>query len=367
MRATRAASSESWLATGFPSSMSAAESIRVTAHGIHTAHAPTALSIGSSRSTHSTRPTVRPARATAAANQTGCGSAGRASTSATVVPDSAAAPIGSRRGWLPGRWARSSRPAQIPTASAVAAVVTTAPGRAARSRAEEAVAAALMNSPNAPTVLSSSCWPDQGPVPSEAASIATLVRAGAAMAAAVQAAESVALATAATTQPDATSNPAQPSQLHACSPNRRLSRSSATPRAPSATAGYSVGSVTQRSGSSPSMGAAMRSTAASPAATTARASAVPASRVRRRIARAPTPAVAVSISTTCPIAPRRSHTTAANTAPAMTSSSAPMPRRIVCALGAPRGAGRGGVQGAARGIGGGAPPGAPTPGGLQIA
>ncbi len=139
------------------------------------------------------------------------------------------------------------------------------------------------------------------------------------------------------------------------------------PIALNAMAGYNVGSVTQRSGSSPSMGAAMRSTAASPAATTARASAVPANRVRRRIARAPTPTVAASISTTCPIAPRRSQTTAANTAPAMTSSSAPMPRRIVCALGAPRCAGRRGVGGARRGSDGVAPPGVPNCGGLQIA
>ncbi len=111
----------------------------------------------------------------------------------------------------------------------------------------------------------------------------------------------------------------------------------------------------------------MRSTVASPAATTARASAVPASRARRRIARAPTPAVAVSMSATCPMAPSRSQTTAANTAPEITSSIAPTPSRIVCALGVPGGAGCPGAGGVTACGKGGPAAGAPTEGGPQIA
>ena len=286
-----------------------------------------------------------------------------------MIPDSAAAATCTVR--PRSRWRSSA--AQMPTASAEAAVVTSAPGRASRSIADEAVVAALRSRPNAPTVLSSTSGNRPGRGCSEAASIAMLASAGTAIAAAVQAAESVALATAATTQAAATISAAQPSQLQARSPNRRCSRSIAAPSPVNATAGYKVGSVTHRSGSSPSMGAAMRSTAASPAATTASASAVPSRRLRSRMASAPTPAVAPSINATCPNAPRRSQTTAAKTAPAMTRSRAPMPRRSVCALGAPRGAGAGSATWPGGGMvpGGTNPlgpvPGATTPGGLQIA
>ena len=238
-----------------------------------------------------------------------------------------------------------------------------APGRVSRSIAADAVARALRSRPRAPTVRSSSSWPGQRPGWAAAASIAMLASAGIAMAAAVQACDPVALLTAGTRHAAPTRIAAQPSQLQARRANLRCSSSRAAPSPASARAGYAVGSVIQCSGRSPSIGAAMRSTAARPAATTASASAVPARWWRRRIARAPTPVVASSMSATCPNAPRRSHTTAANTAPAMTSSRAPTPSRRVWALGAPRDA----IPGEAGSSGCPAVVAAATRGGFQIA
>ena len=237
---TSRASSDSWLATRSPSSMSAPSSIRVAAHGIHTAHAPTTAScpIGAQDPDH--HADGQPGQGHGSGEPDGLRLLREGEHERHGDPGQCRGP--ERQQCAPGR-GRGRVAAQIPTASAVAAVVTSAPGRASRLSADEAVAAALRNRPNAPTVLSSTSWESPpGRDAREAASIAMLVSAGTVIAAAVHAAESVALATAATTQADGDQQcgPAQPAPCAQPEPTVQQEQGGARVAA-NATAGYERG------------------------------------------------------------------------------------------------------------------------------